>query len=425
MKIRKISAAIIGLFLVLFMTTGIRQYSEAAEDGLSVVMSPDYPFRAIVVRDLPYTSSERAVDVIVSGMAFADDITNALVEQVIHEAPDAFIMTGDNTNSGARKDAEILAGKLSRIREAGIPVIVTTGNHDMRVNDPTVFEDCYWNLFDPVERDPASLSYVQIINGTALFAMDDNAVEMGGAGRFSPNTMEWLKKMLETYAPVCPVVFLCHHNVLVGLGEEGTESYRIQNEDLAQLLRENNVHLILSGHLHSQMLEEWNGVYEVVNAMPLGGEHAIGKLEITRSPGEEPENENNDLVRMTYGIEPMNLETYGREGLAEELAEKDLLRNERFRDWFYQILERTGCPETERDLAADLMEAFFRYYEEGILADHKKEILMNPVYQVMIDALWDTIYGPWMKATLETTARNAGSVEISYLMENADKLPVR
>ena len=132
MKIRKISAAAIGLFLVLFMTAGVRQYPEAAEDRLSAVRRPDHTFRAIVVSDLHYTSSERAVDVIVSGMAFADDITNALVEQVIHEAPDAFIMTGDNTNSGARKDAEILAGKLSRIREAGIPVIVTTGNHDMR-----------------------------------------------------------------------------------------------------------------------------------------------------------------------------------------------------------------------------------------------------------------------------------------------------
>ena len=164
------------------------------------------------------------------------------------------------------------------------------------------------------------------------------------------------------------------------------------------------------------------GFYDYFDA---GRVQVIGKLEITRSSGEAAENENNDLVRVTYAIEPMDLEAYGREGLAEELAEKDLLRNERFRDWFYQILERTGCPETERDLAADLMEAFFRYYEEGILADHKKEILMNPVYPVMIDALWDTNYGPWMKATLETTARNAGSVEISYLMENADKLPVR
>ena len=437
------------------------------------------PFRAIVASDLHYTSSEHAVDVIVSGMAFADEITDALVEEVIAEAPDVFIMTGDNTNSGARADALILVEKLSRIREAGIDVVITTGNHDMWVKDPTVFEDCYWPLFTPDERDEASSSYVQVVNGVALFAMDDNAVTMGAEGKFSQNTMAWLQEMLEKYSPQYPIVFLSHHNVLVGLGQEQTESYRIQNDELPGLLKEYGVHLILTGHLHSQMLEEWDGLYEVVNAMPFGGEHAIGRLEITLEPDEGdsvgPDHDGTDdestgsegsdsgaagsedpdsgaagsgssdsgaadsvglvseaagetkengasgkAVQVHYAIEPMNIARYGREGLAQELTLKDQERSERFREWFYQILAQTGCPEAEQEMAADLMEAFFRYYEEGTLADHRGEILSNAVYQVMIDSLWDSNYGPWMKSTIENVSRNAGSVEFSYVLGEQD-----
>ena len=45
---------------------------------------------AVVTTDLP-------------GMAYADEITQALIDQVISMKPDVFILTGDNTNSGARR----------------------------------------------------------------------------------------------------------------------------------------------------------------------------------------------------------------------------------------------------------------------------------------------------------------------------------
>ena len=62
---------------------------------------------------------------------YGSQLTDAMIETVIHNHPDAFILTGDLTLNGEKTSHEELAEKLDEINDAGIPVLVIPGNHDL------------------------------------------------------------------------------------------------------------------------------------------------------------------------------------------------------------------------------------------------------------------------------------------------------
>ena len=211
--------------------------------------------KAMVISDLHYTEYKEVDPMIVPGIALAEEITDAIVAEVIDRHPDVFIMTGDNTNSGYAPDAAGLAAKLQKIRDAGIPLILTTGNHDLDLMSTEEFEQVYRGLLDPVDRDPASLSYTAIVKDVVFLVMDDNALNSGVQGEFADETMEWLGSILAKYRDH-RIIFLSHHNVLYGYGEDDNGSHLIQNPELPQLLREGGVKLALTGHMHFQYVTE-------------------------------------------------------------------------------------------------------------------------------------------------------------------------
>lgn len=59
------------------------------------------------------------------------EIVDALVGKAVEEKPDALIVSGDLTFNGERESLEFLAGRLDRIQEAGVSVLVIPGNHDI------------------------------------------------------------------------------------------------------------------------------------------------------------------------------------------------------------------------------------------------------------------------------------------------------
>ena len=86
--------------------------------------------RAVITSDLHFTVQPNVNGDIVPAMYYARQVTEAMASQVIEMKPDVFIMTGDNTNSGRRKDIIALTDILQKMKDAGITVILTTGNHD-------------------------------------------------------------------------------------------------------------------------------------------------------------------------------------------------------------------------------------------------------------------------------------------------------
>ncbi|MCR5090237.1 MAG: metallophosphoesterase, partial [Oscillospiraceae bacterium] len=64
-------------------------------------------------------------------MPYIQEITDSFFAEVIDTSPDALLLTGDLTFNGAILSHEALIEKLAAVEDAGVPVFVLTGNHDV------------------------------------------------------------------------------------------------------------------------------------------------------------------------------------------------------------------------------------------------------------------------------------------------------
>ena len=355
--------------------------------------------KAMVISDLHYTEYKEVDPMIVPGIAVAEEFTDAIMAEVIDRHPDVLIMTGDNTNSGYSKDVAGLTAKLQKVRDAGVQIVLTTGNHDMDLMGAEEFEEAYFGLLDPVDRDPASLSYTAIIKDVVFLAMDDNAVNPGGQGEFSSETMRWLAEMLSKYSSR-QIIFLSHHNVLYGYGERSSASNLIQNPELPDLLRESGVKLAMTGHMHFPYVTEEGGLWEILSGMPFSGRHLIGRIAVGSG-------------RAVYFAEPVDFEEYGG-AVKEELARLNRESAAYMSRVFAELLAKEGLWGPRKKRVLKLIERYLQYYGEGTLAEHAQELRDDPSCELMIKALWNYNYGPWMKAMLETTKYSARELEVSW-----------
>ena len=355
--------------------------------------------KAMVISDLHYTEYKEVDPMIVPGIAVAEEFTDAIVAEVIDRHPDVLIMTGDNTNSGYSRDVAGLTAKLQKVRDAGVQIVLTTGNHDMDLMGAEEFEEAYFGLLDPVDRDPASLSYTAIIKDVVFLAMDDNAVNPGGQGEFSSETMRWLAEMLSKYSSR-QIIFLSHHNVLYGYGDRSSASNLIQNPELPDLLREGGVKLAMTGHMHFPYVTEEDGLWEILSGMPFSGRHLIGRLAVGSG-------------RAVYFAEPVDFEVYGG-AVKEELARLDRESAVYMSRVFAELLAKEGLWGPRKKRVLKLIERYLQYYGEGTLAEHAQELRDDRDCEAMIKALWNYNYGPWMQAMLETTEYSGRELEVEW-----------
>ena len=354
------------------------------------VWSDAESLKAMVISDLHYTLKQNQDHTLVPGIAEADRITDALLAEVIDRHPDVLIMTGDNTNTGNAEDVSALIAKLQKIKDSGIHLIITTGNHDFDLMDAAKYEAAYFPLLEPVDRDPASLSYTAVIKNTVFLAMDDHDEEVDWQGKFSPETFTWIQDMLEKYKDHT-VIFLTHHNVLYGAGEENADTHLILNPELPEILRQGGVELVMSGHMHMQYITEKDDLWEILSGMPFAGRHLIGNLAVSGS-------------RILYYAEPANLARYDP-AAKEALDRLDQESSDYMSQIFSEILTDKGLKSYKKKRVMNLIEWFFYYYNAGTLADHRQEFLEDPSYELMLKAIQDTNYGPWVKMMIETTGR--------------------
>lgn len=398
-----------GGFLVLLMLiclTSCRKSTEPAQEETekssvreTSLWTDEDSVRALIISDLHYTGYKEVDHLSVPGMAVAEEITDAIIKEVIAVHPDVFIMTGDNTNSGYSGDVDALVSKLRAIKDSGIPVIVTTGNHDFDLMGEEEYEAAYFGLLEPSDRDPASLSYTAIIKDVVFLAMDDKDLQLGAQGKFSPETLKWLQDMLSKYKDH-RIIFLSHHNLLYGAGENSTNSNLIHNPELPALLRDGGVKLTITGHMHSQYILEQDGLWEILSGMPFSGKHLMGNLAIGKD-------------RIVYYAEPVDFSKYG--GSVKEKLDKLELESRNFMDkTLSDLLEKEGISGLKKDNILKLINRFFRYYEEGSLAEHRAELTADPVYKDMLKALWNHNYGPWMKNMTETTKYSGRELELEF-----------
>ena len=357
---------------------------------------------AFATSDTHLSTEPDVIDSIVPAMPYSADILRTIASQVIAADPDVFILTGDNTNSGSREDMLEVKKILMTVKEAGIPVVMTTGNHDFNRSTPQEYWDCYSELFDILEKDPDSLSYITEINNVRLFAMDDSSFDEGRTGTFSKRTMQWLAANLkDAAAEGKTVLFLSHHNVIKGPAGDTGNSYCITNSTLDNLLKQYGAVLCLSGHQHGQVIQQEDSLYEIISAMPLRSPHRIGEISL----------ENNTLSYRTVGID---FETYGSLNLAVKIREADAREGEASMEAISTILKEEGLSGMENEGTMRLIRQFFEDYSAGILAKTAASIKDDPYCETMLGALWNHNYGPWMKTVLDDPPMYAEALSVSW-----------
>ena len=270
-----------GLSLVLLL--GAFCGSASADYRIAVASDPHYISPALTDGGPAY---QRVLDAGDSKfMPWSEEILSAFVEEQLtaEEAPDAVLLTGDLSFNGAVMSHEALASRLRPLQEAGIPVLVLTGNHDVyhlnaarfegdsitRVPFATseVFREIYTAFgFDgALSKAPDSLSYVyELDNGLRFLILDFNTSEPFCG--ISDETLAWAEEQLRAANEAGVQVIAAGHQNLYrhSLFQEG---YVVAEADrLAELLREYGVRLFLSGHLHIQHIHSEQNLTEIAGS---------------------------------------------------------------------------------------------------------------------------------------------------------------
>lgn len=201
---------------------------------------------------------------------YIDEITDALIEQAAKEQPDCLILSGDLTFNGAKKSHEDLAAKLRAIEEAGVPVYVLPGNHDVYCYSAASFSgDSYalaqsttsedfkaiyrdFGFDEAIASDPYSLSYVaEPIPGMRLLMLDVNTQFSSCA--VAQNTFTWLDEVLSRAQQDGAKVIAVSHQNLYAHSTLLYQGFMIANASMLQSRYEKyGVSVNLSGHLHMQ-----------------------------------------------------------------------------------------------------------------------------------------------------------------------------
>ena len=221
---------------------------------------------------------------------YVEEITDAALDEVVNQEPDVLILAGDLTLEGEKESHKGLAKKLRQVEDAGIPVVVIPGNHD--INNPSAagyeedgiypaenitaedFEEIYeeFGYEESYSRDTFSLSYTYDLDDQFRLMMLDTCQyepynQVGGM--IDTETYEWIEQQLEeAFDDGKTLLPVAHHNLLdqsqIYVGDCTIE----HSSRLIDLLENYDTDLFLSGHLHVQhwMQHDDIGIYEVVTS---------------------------------------------------------------------------------------------------------------------------------------------------------------
>lgn len=374
----------ITVFLMILAMT----LSGCAQAKKDVYQSSDTTdFTAIVSSDLHFTLDLDSASTVVPAEPYSREFMEAFVSQVIAEHPNVFILTGDNTNTGNPDDERALASILERVRDAGIPVVMTTGNHDYDFSDADTYEENYASLLDMEDKDPSSLSYVRRIGDVTLLAMDDGAVDQGRTPQFSKETMKWLKeKLKEASLRNDKIIFLAHRSVLYKADDERYASYHIQNEGLYDLLVKYHVQLALTGHQHHPSILVKDSLHEIISGMPLTDTHCFGVLSIM---GKD----------VSFSTEPIDFSAYGSQQCVSDMAAADQQAVDNQLATVEELLKNAES-DPLYEQGKSLLLNIFTALKEGSLGAQAGTFQADPALALVQAQLADTNYGPWLNDLL-------------------------
>ena len=338
-------------------------------------------------------------------MIYIEEITDSFVEEVITVKPDAILLTGDITYNGEKESHIELAKKLTKIKDAGIKVLVINGNHDinnfgsykfLKNNVEKTdsisgkeFKEIYqdFGYSDAILTDRNSLSYVSAISedlwvfmiDTVPFELNSEMIPAYSMGEIKPQTIKWVEESLKQAKDKgAKVMFGMHHNLFYHspLFEHG---YRLEdNEPLLNLMKNYDVPLAVSGHIHLQNIikDEETQIVDIASGALSVNAHALGHIEFNPTKG------------FVYEAKPIDVEGWARnEGLRDEklLTFSDFSRKFYIMAAYNRELNRIDEGDEEALLQAQVMSLLNGYYFSGTVNDEvRKQYLEDEVIQSIL-----------------------------------------
>lgn len=211
-----------------------------------------------------------------------DEITDAFLEEVKAEEPDALILTGDISFNGEKESHLALAEKLAALEEAGVPVLVLPGNHDLYRSCYSFFGDegeqvesvsaeefaAIYGAFgfdEALSRDGDSISYLARINDTTRVLMLDADTPHDFCS-LSDKTLSWIERRLSEAAVEGKRMLVACHQNLYKHSMFGAGYVLGCSDELHALLEKYGAELMLSGHMHIQHIQTEGGVTEIATS---------------------------------------------------------------------------------------------------------------------------------------------------------------
>ena len=235
-------------------------------------------------------------------LEYSGEVLEYLVAETEKRNPDLVIIPGDLTKDGELLSHQLVVSILSKLRNAGIPVIVVPGNHDIdnpegyyfngdntrpaERTSPEQFKTLYadFGYNQAYAKDPASLSFVcEPLKGLVLLCIDTNKYEENKyidkgdeknynqtSGRIRPATLTWmLAEADKARTEGKQVVLVQHHNVVEHYDAQSTLQGDYVVADYAKVskqLMEHGIHMAFTGHTHLQDIAQYRTIAD--NAQP-------------------------------------------------------------------------------------------------------------------------------------------------------------
>ena len=270
------------------------------EEGIRLAVATDLHYLAPQLYDNGAYYTKMIGNADGKTMKYIEELTEAFVSQIIESAPDALILSGDLSFNGERESHLMLAEKLRRVADAGIPVLVIPGNHDLYNAKAAAFtgdgyssadsvsmrefEEIYADLgfSQALSRDGDSLSYIaEVTPALRVLMVDVNTQDEPGF--LDDSTLNWIDEQLKCATEAGAKVVAVSHQNLFQHNSLFRGGFVIGNGRLLGALFEKyGVICNLSGHMHIQHISQIeSGLTEIATSSLAVTPNQYGLLVVT------------------------------------------------------------------------------------------------------------------------------------------------
>ena len=375
-------------------------------------------------------NSEYFVEMVKAGdgkmTQYCEQITEAFVETVIEQKPDAVLIGGDISFNCEKLSHEDFILKLERIEKAGVDVIAIPGNHDVEYPFSRGYEEKssykadyttnadfleYYKNFGPdiaYTASPDGFSYiVQLGKDIYVAAIYTPQSFLTGGTVCEEETLNWLDAELAKLPENAKIISLTHQNIVNHYPDDNFSfEYTIYNADqLVPILEKYGVDVNLSGHIHLQHIQETeNGLVDIATSSMTIRDCHYGVVMV-----------NNEKIN--YTTQNIQVDEWAQKnGVTDEnlLNFSDYCRNFYFESAYMKAESSVAdlkIPDSEKQALATLWADFNVNYFAGTMDSYYPEMIESEGYK-----LWQQ-YGledNWSFNYIKTALSN-GTAEKSQL----------